>query len=127
MPTLRRIVQARSSHVIPIQDRAGVPRKVVWPSVSVRMKERDLFVCVWIDCDRAIRLVPIESWARKANVLEDRFTASRAWQDMLEFKDGDCQFFGGVAISTTVCKMVSDLTLQIDRNINAHTPVAPAC
>ncbi len=91
------------------------------------MKQPDLFLRVRIGDDGAIRLVTIARGARKSNVLEDRFSAGRAWHDVLEFKDGDRQVFCRAAISTAVGEMLTNLAAEISGDINAHAPVAPAC
>lgn len=101
--------------------------QMVLPYVSMRVKQGNLFPGVGIFDYKAIRLVTVASWTRKAEVFEPCFSSSRARHDMLDFKDRNGQSLRRTATGAAIDKMLGHSAPQVGGDVGAHRPVAPAC
>jgi hypothetical protein len=84
------------------------PLEVVFPSVSMRMKQRNLFTSRGVFRDSAIGLVSIAGGAAKTDILEDRPTTGRPRSNVLALEDRDGQVLSSTAVGTAECEMLSD-------------------
>ena len=98
------------------------PCKVVRPSISVRMEHWAFRIGFWIDRRSMIRFETIAHWAGKAKVVQRGLAAHRARYDVFEFEGRCGQLFSGAAVCTTIPEAVANLPLEIDGNVNGHTP-----
>lgn len=97
-----------------------IPGEMIFPLLLVRMKKEHLLLSKRVWSRLAACFVTVTRRAGQAHVFENCFTASRAWNDVFNLKDGNGKLFGCAAVSAAISKVLTNLASQFDRDVNAH-------
>jgi hypothetical protein len=80
----------------------------------MRVKERSTFVGNWIWDSLATRLKAITRWTGQAKVVERRFAASGAGNNVFDLKSRDGKSLYSSTVGAAIGKNRADLTPQLD-------------
>ena len=100
--------------------RVFAPGKVLAPRLMLRVKQGNSLTEFLGNACLSIRFVAITARTSQAEVMGFGFTPRAPRDNVIDFKNGDTERFGGLTIGAAMSELGSDLTPPGSGNVSTH-------